>query len=100
MDLYLVLKLVHVLLAIFAVGANLTYGFWMAMAGSDPDRIAFALRGIRAIDRAANMGYGLLLITGIALVLVASISFTTFWIAAAIVLYVGAVIFGIVLYAP
>lgn len=51
MDAYLPLKLVHVLPAIFAVGANLTYGMRLAVAAGDRGRTAFALQGIRTIDR-------------------------------------------------
>lgn len=39
-DAYLLLKFVHVLLAIFALGSNLTCGIWMAVAGGDRHRIA------------------------------------------------------------
>lgn len=100
MDGYLLLKFVHVLLAVFAVGANLTYGIWLALAAGDRDRTAFALQGIRAIDRGANAAYGLLLVTGLALVAAGGIPLTTFWVAAALVLYVGAMVFGIAVYAP
>jgi uncharacterized membrane protein len=100
MDGYLLLKFAHVVLAIFAVGSNLTYGIWLALAAGDPERTAFALRGIRTIDRAANAGYGLLLVTGLALAWIGAIPFEAFWIAASLALYVGALIFGIAVYAP
>lgn len=100
MDAFPVLRFVHVLLAIFAVGSNLTYGIWLAVAGGDRDRTAFALRGIKTLDRLANSAYGLLLVTGLALAFIGAIPLTTFWIAAALVLYVGAAVFGIFVYAP
>jgi uncharacterized membrane protein len=99
-DLYLLLKFVHVLLAIFALGSNLTYGMWMAAAGGDRQRIAFAIDGIRRVDRVANIGYVLLLVTGLTLVFTAGIPLMTFWIAAALGLYVGAVVLGAAFYAP
>jgi hypothetical protein len=46
-----VLKLVHVVAAIVAVGSNVTYWFWHRRAGHDRDRILYTLVGIRAIDR-------------------------------------------------
>ena len=100
MDTYLLLKFVHVLLAIFALGSNLTYGIWLAVARDDREQIAFALRGIKTVDNAANAAYGLLLVTGLTLIWIAGIPITTFWIAAALVLYGGAVVIGIVVYAP
>lgn len=100
MDLYLLLKFVHVMLAIFALGANLTYGFWMAFAGSDPDKIAFTTRGIKRVDNMANVAYGLLLVTGLVLTFVGAIPLTTFWVAAALVLYAGVSILSIALFAP
>ena len=34
MDLTLVLKVIHVIAAIVAVGANVTYAFWLRRAGT------------------------------------------------------------------
>jgi uncharacterized membrane protein len=47
---YLLLKLLHVLAAIVAVGANLTYGIWMTRASRSPYVLPFTLRGIKLID--------------------------------------------------
>jgi uncharacterized membrane protein len=59
------------------------------------------LEGIKTLDsRLANPGYVLLPITGIGMVLVGDLSFSTFWIATAIVLYVFLGVFGGVLFAP
>ena len=62
---YTLLKFVHVLLAITAVGSNITYAIWNARAAAEPTHAAFALRGVAFIDRrVANPAYGLLLVTG------------------------------------
>jgi uncharacterized membrane protein len=100
MDPYLLLKFVHVLLAIFALGSNLTYGIWLGIAGGDRDRVAFALRGIKTVDNAANLAYVLLLVTGLTLTFLGAIPLTTFWVAAALVLYAGVSIFSIAVFAP
>ena len=42
---YLFLKWFHVLMAITAFGANITYGLWLARADREPQHLAFALRG-------------------------------------------------------
>ena len=86
--LYLTLKWLHVLMAVIALGANLTYGFWIIRATRNPEALSFTLRGVKVLDeRIANPAYGLLLVTGIAMVLVSGLSFTTPWILIALVLF-------------
>lgn len=89
-DWYLPLKLVHVISAIVAVGTNLTYFvFLRAMRGRPQPEQSFVLRTIKWLDsRLANPGYVVLPITGIAMVIIGDLGFTTFWIAVAIGLYV------------
>ena len=50
MSLVFVLKLIHVLAAITAVGANLTYTYWLRYAGQDRDRLLWTISGIRRLD--------------------------------------------------
>jgi uncharacterized membrane protein len=99
--LYSVLKLFHILLAIVAVGANATYGVWLALAGKEPQHESFALRGVALLDgKIANPAYVLLLFAGIGMVLEADLGFGTFWIAAALVLYAIVAVLGITQYTP
>lgn len=101
MSLVIALKLVHVLSVIVALGANVSYAFWLRLAGHDRDRLVFAISGIRWLDRrVANPLYGLVLVSGILMVLNGLYSFETRWIATAIVLYVGVVVIGIVGFGP
>jgi hypothetical protein len=66
MNWFLLLKTIHVLSAIVAVGSNATYGLWSARGRGDPAHLGFALRGIKFIDdRMANPAYGLLLVSGL-----------------------------------
>jgi uncharacterized membrane protein len=96
-----ILLLIHVLAAIVAVGANLTYAIWFRAAGTDPDRVVFVIRTVRTIDnRIANPGYIVLLITGVLMVLGGAFSFTTGWILAAIGLYIATAVIGIALFGP
>ncbi len=98
---YTLLKFLHVLFAITALGSNLTYAFWLRRAGRDQARILFAIEGIRFLDRRiANPAYILLLVTGIAVGLVGEWSFGRGWLATAIGLYVLTAIVGITLFAP
>jgi len=73
---YLWLKLVHVLASIKAVGANLTYFFWLTMVRRSSEHSAYVLKGIRSLDaRVANPAYIVLPVTGILMVLDAELGF-------------------------
>lgn len=98
---YLILKWIHVLLAITAVGANITYGVWMPRAAREPQHLGFALRGIRILDnRIANPAYGLLLITGLALTGAGRIPISTPWVLTGLVLWVILVVIAAAGYTP
>ena len=100
-DLYGLLKLIHIGAAIVAVGANVTYAFWMTLAGQDRAKLLFAMSGIRRLDlRVANPSYIALAATGVPLVIVGHWSFLTPWIWLSIVLYLATAFIGITLYAP
>ncbi|HEX8991584.1 MAG TPA: DUF2269 family protein [Anaerolineales bacterium] len=99
--LFLLVKWIHVLSAITAVGANITYGIWIARASREPQVLPFVLRNIHTIDsRIANPCYGLLLLTGLTMAFLLPIPLTTPWLLTALVLYVLAALVGILFYAP
>ncbi len=101
MSTYELLKFLHVLLAIIAVGFNASYGVWLSRAAREPGQLPYVLDNIKFLDsRFANPAYVLLLVTGIALVLVGDIGFGTLWISAAMGLYVVMVVVASVGYAP
>jgi uncharacterized membrane protein len=101
MSLYLILKFLHVLLAIVAVGFNASYPIWLIRAQREPEHALHVLRGIKTLDdRFANPAYGLLLVLGLAMTFSAGIPLTTFWIAAALVLYVLLIGGGLLVYSP
>src|SRR5262245_64759198 len=78
--LFSLIKWIHVLSAITAVGANITYGIWIARASREPKVLPFVLRNIKLIDdRLANPAYGLLLLTGLAMAFLGPIPLTTPW---------------------
>jgi len=84
---YLLLKYLHVLLAITAVGSNITYGVWKTLGATEPAHAPFALKGIAFIDnRVANPAYGGLLITGLILLAVGQVGFRG-WVIAALILF-------------
>src|SRR3989440_5356908 len=102
MSLFVVVKFVHVLLAIIAVGFNATYGVWLARVAREPvPTQSFLLRGIKRLDDwFANPAYVLLALTGVTMVFVGELRFTTFWIAGGIVLWAIAVALGFFVYTP
>jgi len=101
MSLYLVLKFIHILLAIVAVGFNASYGIWLARAATNPAAAPLLLRGVKLMDdRFANPAYAFLLITGLAMAGTASLPLTTFWIAGATILWLIAMVWGLAMYTP
>src|SRR2546430_15263571 len=84
---YSLLKFVHVLLAITAVGSNITYAAWNIRGAREPQHLAFALKGIQFLDnRVATPAYGLLLLTGLTLVAAGKWGLRG-WIVAALILF-------------
>jgi uncharacterized membrane protein len=96
-----ILKFIHILAAIVAVGFNISYAVWIIRAQRDPSHTAFALKGIKFIDdRIANPAYGVLLITGIAMVFLIGYKITTLWIDVALVLFVALIVVAATQYTP
>lgn len=98
---YNLLKFVHVMLTIVAIGFNASYAIWLARAGREPQHLGHVLRTIKKLDDLfANPAYALLLVTGVLMVLVGAIPFETFWIAASIGLWLIVVMLGLGVYTP
>ena len=99
--LYAVIKFVHIFAAVIAVGFNASYGIWLARAARDPEHELHVLRGIKILDdRWANPAYGVLLVTGVINVFVGDLSFTTFWIATSLGLFLVLGVMGFFFYTP
>lgn len=98
---YLLLKWIHVMAAIAAVGANVTYGAWIARAKREPESLAFALRGVKFLDdRVVYPAYGLLLITGFAMAHFGNHPLSTPWLATSLLLFAAVVLIGLLGYTP
>lgn len=102
--LFVVLKFLHVLAAIIAVGFNATYGLLIGRAraaGTDDRVMVFALRTIKVMDDyVANPCYILLLITGAAMVHVAGYPWKLKWIHGSLALLVIIAVLGFAFYTP
>ena len=95
------LRFAHILLAIVAIGANLTYALWLRIGERDPEHLAYTIRGIRAIDRrVANPAYGLLLVTGLAMIVFSGVPLAQGWLVVALALYVAAALVGYFVFGP
>jgi uncharacterized membrane protein len=88
MTFYPYIKLLHILLAIMAVGFNASYGIWLARAAKEPEHQSHVLRTIKVLDdRFANPAYGFLFLTGLVMVAISPFSISTFWISTSIGLW-------------
>ncbi len=99
--LFTTVKFLHVLFAIIAFGFNATYAIWITRAQRDPQHLEFALRGVKFLDDyCANPAYLLLLVSGLTMVALAQYPLTTFWLLAALILWVVAIAIGYGVYTP
>lgn len=97
---YDILKYVHILAAIVAVGANITYGVWSVRARHEPAHLGFTIKGIQFLDnRIANPAYGVLFLTGVAMVIVGGIGLKL-WVVVAVALFVAIAVVGFALFTP
>ena len=97
---YLVLKYIHILSAIMAVGSNITYGVWSARMAREPAHASFVLKGIQFLDnRIANPAYGVLFLTGLIMIFAGNFGLQL-WIVVAIVLFIAIAVLGFAIFTP
>ncbi len=88
MSLYLVVKFVHVLVAIVAVGSSAGSSLWLRLAMRSPAHLPFALRSAKFLDEVLTRpGLIVLLVTGLWMA-ASRWTLAPFWIRAAIGLLV------------
>lgn len=101
MNLCPILKYVHILSAIVAFGANLTYVLWLTRVANKPEALSFTLRTINILDSwIANPAYVLLLPTGLWMVSLVNWPLATPWLLTALVFYAVITIVGLAIYTP
>lgn len=99
--LFTIVKFIHILAAIVAVGMNISYGVWIIRAQRDLAHTAFALKGIKFIDdRIANPAYGVILLTGLLMWIFGPYRLTTLWLDVAIVLFAALIVVAATQYTP
>ncbi len=101
MNLYPILKYIHVLSAITAFGANITYALWLTRSAQKPEHLAFTLRTIKIMDDwIANPAYVLLFPTGWWMASIVGWPLTMPWILTALILYAVVSVVGLGVYTP
>lgn len=101
MSLYLLLKLLHVLAAMVAVGTNATYGLLLARAHREPAHLGHVRESVRALDRMiANPAYAAVLVTGLLLVWVGPVPLVAPWLLSALLLFLLAAVLGLGVLTP
>jgi uncharacterized membrane protein len=100
--LYTAVKFLHILLAMVAVGFNASYAVWLVRARRSVENLEFALKGVKFMDDyLANPAYIGLLISGLGMVLLLPWNLLrSFWLEAAIVLWVIVALLGYGVYTP
>jgi len=95
------LLIIHILAAIAAFGANITYFMWTRMALNNPSGRAYTLNAISLMEkRYVNPSYLVVGITGLALVDRSGRDFTTPWILLSIVIFLVVTAIGGAVYGP
>jgi uncharacterized membrane protein len=99
--LYPWLKVGHILMAIVAVGFNISYGVLIRRATAEPEHLGHVLRTVKVLDeRFANPAYGVLFVLGLAMVFIGAPDIADLWIWLSIVLFLTATVLGFAVYAP
>jgi uncharacterized membrane protein len=100
--LYPFVKWIHILCAIVALGANLTYFPWFIRVPKNRETLVFTISTIRILDNwIANPAYVLAFITGGAMMRIGGyIHYSTPWMTVSLTLYVVISVLGIFVYAP
>lgn len=98
---FLIIKFIHILLAIIAVGFNASYGIWLSRAAREPEHELHVVRGIKILDdRFANPAYGLLLVTGLVAVRWGGYSFSLLWLKLGLGIYIALALLAALVYTP
>ena len=98
---YEVVKFVHIVAAIVAVGFNISYGVLIARAAREPQHQLHVLQTVKILDdRFANPAYGVVLATGLLNVFTSPVEITELWVLAGLSLFVLLTVGGAFGYTP
>ena len=98
---YLLVKWIHVLAAIVALGSNITYAVWFSRSAPSSQATLFILNTVAFLDRrVANPAYGLSLLSGIGMIVLGHWSIFTPWLLSGIILYFATALLGAFVFSP
>ncbi len=98
---YLILKWLHILCAITALGANITYFLWLFRVDKNRESLLFTLHTIKIIDDwIANPAYVLVFFTGAGMLHIAELRYATPWVLTSVIAYAVVSVLGIFVYSP
>jgi len=83
---YMLLKVLHILLAIVAVGFSISFGIIMATAAGNLDATRFSLRLIARLERMTRIGFIGLILSGLALGGMGEVSWHALWFTGSLVI--------------
>ena len=98
---YFTLKWLHILCAITALGANITYFLWLFRMDKNRESLLFTLRTIKIMDDwIANPAYVLAFFTGAGMLRIAQLPYSTPWVFTAVSIYAVVSVLGLFVYSP
>ena len=96
-----VLRVAHTLLAVVAIGTNVSFPVWTRLAERDGSALPFTLTGVRFVDKWVTIpAYLLTALTGVALVFADRIPFSAAWIWISVLLFLVLMALGFGPYRP
>jgi uncharacterized membrane protein len=97
---YLILKWLHILSAIIAVGANATHILWLRLANQEQEAKPFISQGLERLETMTLPFYILLFLSGLGMIFVSGLAWTTPWVLSGIVGFVLMAFLGAGVYGP
>ena len=89
---YLIVKLLHILLAIVAVGFTTSFGLILACTPPEP---AIAIGAVARLEKVSGPAFGGLLVTGILMAWLGNLDWKVLWFAASLALMVVAMVLAL-----
>jgi hypothetical protein len=97
---YMLLKVLHILLAIVAVGFSTSFGIILATAAGNLDSTRFALRLVRRLERITRVAFIGLIASGLLMAWMGELSWRSLWLLSSIVLSFVAFTIGMTIAVP
>jgi uncharacterized membrane protein len=97
---YMLLKILHILLAIVAVGFSISFGIILATAAGNLDATRFSLGLVKRLERITRVGFIGLILTGLALGGMGEVSWHALWFTGSLAIALVAFTIGMTVAVP